>query len=178
MADDIADLHARLTRLVGQVDGLQATLDALHEDAPTPAGPQPVPASPPFILRLPDGPYETELAALVNWVEHILIPVYGREVSQGAPWCARWWEHQEAVARLHACWLAWQGLTDPATGGVTGPSTWHRDHLDPALRELRSPTGPFAACMTLPDIVNHTPLAEPPVEAYHRPGDPAAPASP
>ncbi|MGW7172259.1 DUF4913 domain-containing protein [Streptomyces xanthophaeus] len=35
-----------------------------------------------------------------------------------------------AVARLHALWLAWQELTDPATCGHTGPGVWHRDHLD------------------------------------------------
>ncbi|MFB6814354.1 DUF4913 domain-containing protein [Streptomyces sp. NPDC056347] len=28
----------------------------------------------------------------------------------------------------------------------TGPSVWHRDHMDPALRELRGSGGPFTGC--------------------------------
>ncbi|MFF8938132.1 DUF4913 domain-containing protein [Streptomyces paradoxus] len=44
-----------------------------------------------------------------------------------------------------ALWLAWQGCTDPASCGYTGPSVWHRDHLDPCMRELRGPGGPFAS---------------------------------
>ncbi|MGA5425145.1 DUF4913 domain-containing protein [Streptomyces lavendulocolor] len=48
--------------------------------------------------------------------------------------------------RLHALWLAWQELTDPATCGYTGPSVWHRDHLDPCMRELRPSNSPFAGC--------------------------------
>ncbi|MFB7356113.1 DinB/UmuC family translesion DNA polymerase [Streptomyces gardneri] len=44
-----------------------------------------------------------------------------------------------AIARLHALWLAWQELTDPATCGYTGPSVWHRDHLDPCPLSSASP---------------------------------------
>ncbi|MFF7130481.1 DUF4913 domain-containing protein [Streptomyces sp. NPDC008240] len=51
-----------------------------------------------------------------------------------------------AIARLHACWLAWQELTAPASCGYTGPNVWHRDHLDPCMRELRGPQGPFEGC--------------------------------
>ncbi|MFI8200406.1 DUF4913 domain-containing protein [Streptomyces sp. NPDC085942] len=68
-----------------------------------------------------------------------------------------WFKHNVAVARLHAAWLAWQELTDPATCGYTGPSVWHRDHLDPVLRELRGSSNPFAGCVKgerrLPSLV-------------------------
>ncbi|MDI3101856.1 DUF4913 domain-containing protein [Streptomyces sp. AN-3] len=76
----------------------------------------------------------------------MLVPGYLAEPSADARWCHLWFEHPVAVARLHACWLAWQELTDPATCGYTGPSVWHRDHLDPCLRELRDSSGPFAGC--------------------------------
>ncbi|MET9991078.1 DUF4913 domain-containing protein [Streptomyces mutabilis] len=78
----------------------------------------------------------------------------------GAPWCPRWWEHLEAVARLHALWLAWQELTDPRAGAV-GPSVWHRDHLAPAMSELRDPAGPFAGCKEGSHRAKSTPAVEP-----------------
>ncbi|MGW0467665.1 DUF4913 domain-containing protein [Streptomyces sp. NPDC003027] len=76
-------------------------------------------------------------------------PVGGGE---GANLC---FEHPVAIARLHALWLAWQELTDPATCGYTGPSVWHRDHYDPCIRELRSSTGPFGGCVKGEHQINH-----------------------
>ncbi|MEU9122831.1 DUF4913 domain-containing protein [Streptomyces sp. NPDC048506] len=113
-----------------------------------------------FILALDGKVYAEELAALTAWVHHLLLPVYGREITTGRPWCQRWWEHPEAVARLHALWLAWQQLTD-IEAGLTGPSTWHRDHLDPALMQLRTADGPFGACTTSSARPNHRLLAAP-----------------
>ncbi|MFF7375935.1 DUF4913 domain-containing protein [Streptomyces massasporeus] len=49
----------------------------------------------------------------------------------------------------------WQELTDPVSCGYTGPSAWHRDHLGPALRELRASTGPFAGCTKGEHQINH-----------------------
>ncbi|KJK55014.1 DUF4913 domain-containing protein, partial [Saccharothrix sp. ST-888] len=113
-----------------------------------------------FILALTGEAYEAELAALRFWVDHLLLPVYGREISTARPWCFEWDKHLEAVARLHGLWLAWQQMTD-AEAGLSGPSTWHRDHLAPALLELRAPDGPFAACTTSPSRPNHRLLATP-----------------
>ncbi|MER6843497.1 DUF4913 domain-containing protein [Streptomyces platensis] len=113
-----------------------------------------------FILALDGTAYAQELAALTIWVRHLLLPVYGREITTGRPWCQLWHEHPEAVARLHALWLAWQQLTD-IEAGPTGPSVWQRDHLDPALFQLRAPDGPFGACTTSPARPNHRLLASP-----------------
>jgi len=115
-----------------------------------------------FILALADDEYAVELAALRNWVDQLLLPAYGREISTTQPWCDQWFsdDHLEAVARLHALWLAWQQLTD-TEGGLAGPSTWHRDHLGPALAELRSPAGPFGACTTNAARTNHRRLPHP-----------------
>lgn len=112
-----------------------------------------------FILALDGTAYTEELAALTKWLDDLLLPVYGREVTTSRPWCQRWQDHPEAVARLHALWLAWQQLTD--VGGLTGPSTWHRDHLDPTLLQLRTPDGPFGACTTSATRPNHRLLASP-----------------
>ncbi|MFE7318252.1 DUF4913 domain-containing protein [Streptomyces sp. NPDC057555] len=113
-----------------------------------------------FILALAGAAYAEELAALTRWVHHLLLPVYGLEITTGRPWCQQWHEHPEAVARLHALWLAWQQLTD-VEAGLAGPSVWHRDHLDPALLQLRTPDGPFGACTTSPARPHHRLLASP-----------------
>ncbi|MEV6734546.1 MULTISPECIES: DUF4913 domain-containing protein [unclassified Streptomyces] len=110
---------------------------------------------PPFILLLDSPQYDDELRALIEWVEGVLVPGYLAEPSSDARWCPNWFEHPVAIARLHACWLAWQELTDPATCGYTGPSVWHRDHLDPCLRELRPSNGPFAGCTKGEHQIDH-----------------------
>lgn len=62
---------------------------------------EPSPSAPRFILYLEGPEYATNLRQLTLWTHHVLLPVYGREVTSAAPWCSRWWEHQEAVAQLH-----------------------------------------------------------------------------
>ncbi|MEU1299967.1 DUF4913 domain-containing protein [Streptomyces shenzhenensis] len=178
---DLDDLVATVTRLVADsrkqgetlarlTDEHSSPQDAEQDEPPGDAvSPSPTDASPNtqegepssiFILALAGSAYGKELAALKNWVDHLLLPVYGREITTGRPWCAQWQEHPEAVARLHALWLAWQQLTD-TEAGLTGPSTWHRDHLDPALLQLRTSDGQFGACTTSPARPNHRLLAHP-----------------
>jgi hypothetical protein len=165
MFEDIEDLKAqvaRLTALVTTLTGVESGEpgEALADEE-EPAGeeaeqdPEVEWQYPPFILLLDPPQYDDELRALIEWVEGVLVPGYLGEPSADARWCHLWFEHPVAVARLHACWLAWQELTDPATCGYTGPSVWHRDHLDPALRELRAPTGPFQGCTKGEHQINH-----------------------
>ncbi|MEU9998133.1 DUF4913 domain-containing protein [Streptomyces sp. NPDC050848] len=161
---DLEDLKAEVARLNAQVKGLtDATDDDQGEafaDDGTAAGDEADGGEeewqfPPFILLLDSPQYDDELRALIEWVEGVLVPGYLAEPSADARWCPMWFEHPVAVARLHALWLAWQELTDPATCGYTGPSVWHRDHLDPCMRELRPSTGPFAGCTKSEHQVEH-----------------------
>ena len=124
--------------------------------------------APTFILYFDAGSPEedAELRALDEWVSGVLIPTYVHDVNDRRPWCSRWWEHPEAVAQLHALWLAWLELTDPDTGGHTGPSVWHRDHLDDVMARLRSPEGPFRACMIDPRNPAHRPNVTTPITRY------------
>lgn len=114
-----------------------------------------------FILYLGGSDYGEELRRLSLWVEKLLIPVYGEEVTSGAPWCPRWREHSEAIAHFHGLWLAWQDKTGPKAS-LTGPSEWHRDHLAPTMAALRNPSGPFAGCK--PGA--HRTKQRPPVEGH------------
>ncbi|MEV7121193.1 DUF4913 domain-containing protein [Kitasatospora griseola] len=164
--EDLDDLASTLARTIAEVRQHGVLLDRLgaepggeepetNSDGDEPDGPASV-----FILAMGGAEYAAELAALGNWVTHVLLPVYGREIGSTRPWCSRWHEHPEAVARLHGLWLAWQQLTD-VEAGLTGPSTWHRDHLDHAIAQLRSPDGPFAACTTSSTRPAHRLLSSP-----------------
>ncbi|MFI5662281.1 DUF4913 domain-containing protein [Streptomyces sp. NPDC051684] len=171
---DLDDLASTLAKTMAEVRQHGVILDRLGSE-PESAASQPTdevtdaeaaggkkadrPASV-FILALGGEAYAVELAALSDWVNYLFLPVYGREISTSRPWCAQWREHPEAVARLHALWLAWQQFTD-TEAGLSGPSTWHRDHLDQTLAHLRAPDGPFAACTTSPTRPNHRVLATP-----------------
>lgn len=157
-----------LTRLTDEQppspDNEKGALDGVTGTTPTTES-GPAEASSVFILAMAGQAYAEELAALRVWVEDLLLPVYGREITSTRPWCAQWTEHPEAVARLHALWLAWQQYTD-AEAGLSGPALWHRDHLDPTLLQLRAPDGPFSACTTSPSRPNHRLLASPAPAAY------------
>ncbi|MEV5646604.1 DUF4913 domain-containing protein [Streptomyces flaveolus] len=111
-----------------------------------PLAPEDKPLAPPqFILYLEGPAYANALRQLTLWTHHVLLPVYGREISSTAPWCSRWWEHAEAIAQLHGLWLAWADLTGPGSP-TTGPASWNRDYLSPVMTSLRDPQGPFAGC--------------------------------
>ncbi|MCR8945183.1 DUF4913 domain-containing protein [Streptomyces sp. OUCMDZ-4982] len=158
IAEDIADLQAQVRALTARLDQLTRADDPDRTSAESPEeerggaegaegdSGEPEWASPPFIFILDPPAYDDELCALAEWVEGVLVPGYLSEPSADARWCHLWTEHPVAVARLHALWLAWQELTDPASCGYTGPSTWHRDHYDPCMRELRLSGGPFNGC--------------------------------
>ncbi|MFI7643430.1 DUF4913 domain-containing protein [Nonomuraea sp. NPDC049400] len=131
---------------------LPANVDPGEQQDETLAGPR-------FIFLLDGTEYAVELPLLKQWVNDLLIPEYlaDRIPSSTALWCPVWWEHPEAVGRLHGLWLAWQYWIDPEAGGFTGPDTWHNTCLDPAMRELRAPNGPFSRCMSAPDKPAHRP---------------------
>ncbi|MFG3255279.1 DUF4913 domain-containing protein [Streptomyces sp. NPDC048172] len=175
---DLDDLVSTVAGLVAETRKQGETLARLADEQPSPpdgeekgpdgaapatepgSGSSSAEASSLFVLAMAGAAYDEELAALKVWVEDLLLPVYGREITATRPWCAQWAEHPEAVARLHALWLAWQQFTD-AEAGLAGPSVWHRDHLDPALMQLRAPDGPFSACTTSATRPNHRLLAAP-----------------
>lgn len=101
--------------------------------------------TPPFILYKAGEEFTSALGDLTVWVNGLLLPVYGREVTSSAPWCPRWWEHLEAVAQFYGLWMAWQEMTGPGAH-LSGPAVWHRDYLGPVMNSLRDPSGPFAGC--------------------------------
>jgi hypothetical protein len=120
--DQIVMLHAKVARLTALVDELYDQTDA---KAAVPKMIEPV--------------YPT----LTEWVDGRLIPNLERQAGNQHRWCNQWAEHPEAVARLEACWRAWETLRlDP----TLGMSVWYRDHHDPCINALAGGTGPFSSC--------------------------------
>ena len=142
---DLLDLSARLDTLEAWrhqfIADLDAADDALAEAAAAEAaGVEAVTADPP---QLDPGDEVLDPDRLISWVHRHVAAVIARPLRGELRWCPLWWEHPEAVFRFEATRRAWTHLA-PEPG--PGMSTWIRDHLDPCLRELLSPLGPFADC--------------------------------
>lgn len=169
---DLYDLASTLAKTMAEVRQHGVILDRLgSEPDPLPAAGQQADGVPEagaadpkqsdgpasvFIVALGGEAYAVELAALSDWVNYLFLPVYGTEISTSRPWCAQWHEHPEAVARLHALWLAWQQFTD-TEAGLSGPrpgtaTTWTRrwcicvPPTGPSRRVRRARTAPSIAC--------------------------------
>lgn len=83
-----------------------------------------------------------EFASVDAFVEEYVLPNW-RYTPAESRWCATWWRHAEAVARLEAVWEAFEVMRlEPAPS----LSTWWRDHLDVHRRALTSVEGTFASC--------------------------------
>ncbi|MGW2404070.1 DUF4913 domain-containing protein [Streptomyces sp. NPDC001739] len=165
-APELSDLSASVRRLIDQAEAQARALDHLAAEPPSPLPPLPSGLQPPgaaepyFILTMEGEAYESELDALSDWVDDFLLPVYGREITTSQPWCYQWQEHDEAVARLHVLWLAYQQHLDPESG-LAGMAVWTRDFLDHSLAQIRAANGPFAACTTDPRRPAHRVLPGP-----------------
>lgn len=81
---------------------------------------------------------------LIAFYTKRLSPMIRRRDGGGRSWCAQWWRHPEAVARLTALWHAWETLRlEPGTG----MSSWWTFHFEPCYSVLAdAERGPFQAC--------------------------------
>lgn len=95
---------------------------------------------------LDEAEHENHFPTVYAFVREYMCEVYAFEIRAQTTefrWCRRWWEHVEAVARLEACWKAFEAMRrDPGAG----MSSWFRDHADPCMGRLTSPEGPFSRC--------------------------------
>lgn len=135
MSDDIPDTaRAWLVRLdlqqVGyneRIDQLEEQLADLHATGTDPKA------------GLPGWRYRD----VYEWVEQWFSIHYARRMSNGVGWCARWWEHPEALLRLTAMWRSWEHYRLEQDKGI---AVWLTTIADPLARELFQPDGPFTYC--------------------------------
>ncbi|GAA1194937.1 DUF4913 domain-containing protein [Pseudonocardia alaniniphila] len=145
----IAELCARVQALEAWRTHQSDQLDELLNSIPT---------AEPVDMTLAEDDEQLDTDALIDWVHDTVTSVIARPLRGELTWCPLWWEHPEAVFRLEALRRAWTELA-PEPG--TAMSIWIRDHLDPCLRELLTPLGPFADCThneRYRALNGHTPL--------------------
>jgi hypothetical protein len=144
----VAELCARVQALEAWRTHQSDLLDELINGVPVPES-----------ASEDDGHDELNVDALIVWVHDTITSMIARPLRGELTWCPLWWEHPEAVFRLEALRRAWTELA-PEPGAAM--SIWIRDHLDPCLRELLTPLGPFADCThneRYRSINGHTPIA-------------------
>ncbi|WGD37572.1 DUF4913 domain-containing protein [Lysinibacter sp. HNR] len=90
-------------------------------------------------VDLPDGVAEAHWAPFYMWVVKRLSRV--EWVPDNYAWCPQWYDHPEAVDRLHALWLMY--LTDEAEGTL---SSWWVNHWDRHHGVLFGRLGIFLRC--------------------------------
>lgn len=114
-----------MTTATSHVDQLDAAADLLTGDP----GPEPEPEN-----IYPD---------VVPFVADYIGPLYARTWAAGRElhWCDQWWNHPEAVVRLTALWLSWEGAR-LQPDGILG---WLRD-ADNNMDRLTHSTGTFSQC--------------------------------
>jgi len=106
-----------------------------------------------------------DVDALIEWVNNTITSMIARPLRGELTWCPIWWEHPEAIFRLEALRRA---RTELAPEPGASMSIWIRDHLDPCLRELLNPLGPFADCAhneRYRSINSHSPVPTLPTRA-------------
>jgi hypothetical protein len=92
-----------------------------------------------------DGGVVLQVADVGEFVDQLLVPTYRRRLTATRLWCARWWLHEEAIARLEGVWRAYERMR--VEDEWTGVSAWQRDFLDYHLNVLQAADGPFQLCI-------------------------------
>src|SRR5664280_1327818 len=106
----------------------------------------------------PPGPsaarFEPCYPSVEAWVVGQFAPTYARPLSPAVRWCARRWDHAEAISRLEALWRVWEVARLDELRGI---AVWYRDFLDPQLAVLLGSGGP-ALCRSTVHCANGPPL--------------------
>ncbi|RRO82665.1 hypothetical protein CXF45_10430 [Corynebacterium bovis] len=91
-----------------------------------------------------DVPVRTRYMNVYDFVDDVVLDLYGFHTAQDRRWCAKWWDHPAAVRRLTMMWVSWEKhrIDRPATG----EEEWTRVVGDYHMRWLVSPFGPFQSC--------------------------------
>jgi len=150
--DPLAALHLQIQQQARQLEMLAGAVDEMEtvfRDLPAATAatqPGPSPMKGPAAESAP-----FDFATLYTWVhihvatitERKIVKSSGSESGVGVHWCTRWYEHDEAIARLEALRRAWEEHV--VTPGAA-MSTWYITHYDPHITALTSAGGPFWQC--------------------------------
>ena len=85
---------------------------------------------------------ETVYDNVGEWVTDWLLPTYSRPLDDEAKfrWDPQWWRYPEVVMRLEALWISWEKMRLEGGPAIV---VFYRDYLDPMMRTIMDPDGPF-----------------------------------
>ncbi|RRQ11986.1 DUF4913 domain-containing protein [Corynebacterium bovis] len=89
-------------------------------------------------------PVRTRYMNVYDFVDDVILDLYGFHTAQDRRWCAKWWDHPAAVRRLTMMWVSWE--KHRMDGPATGEEEWTRVVGDYHMRWLVGPFGPFQSC--------------------------------
>lgn len=108
--------------------------------------------------------HELRFKSLPQFVDEYVLPNWRHSQNQDARWCARWWEHSEAILHLEALWESFEELRLDVSG--TSVSTFLLQYFLPHMSVLTSPSGPFWLCSA---ELGRTAHRQPPVWEHEQP---------
>ncbi|MET9030481.1 DUF4913 domain-containing protein [Nocardia sp. NPDC004168] len=84
--------------------------------------------------------------SLGRFVDDFLAKRHARQVTDinEVVWCPEWWQHAEALWKFGLLWEGYEHVR--ATGGPLEMSDFALHHIDPHMREMFDPRGPFKFC--------------------------------
>jgi len=150
--DPLAALHLQVQQQARQLEMVAGAVDEIETVLrDLPAATVTTAAGPASTDDQAATPAPFDFATLYTWVhihiatitERKIVKGSGSESGVGVRWCTRWYEHDEAIARLEALRRAWEEHV--LTPGA-GMSSWYISHYDPHITALTSPGGPFWQC--------------------------------
>lgn len=91
-------------------------------------------------------PIEPEFKSVSEFVDLFVRPMYPTTAAtvERTNWSARWFEHGEAMARLHAMWVKYEAMRRKDEQGFL--EEYLRVHADYHMRQLMKDDGVFAEC--------------------------------
>lgn len=107
-----------------------------------------------------DAPMPTRFSSVYEFVDDVILDLYGFDPANDRRWCRRWWAHPAAVRRLTMMWASWEHYR--AEAPATGEETWTRLVGDHHMAWLVGPFGPFTGCQFA--HVDSPPLDSEPME--------------
>jgi len=150
--DPLAALHLQVRQLARQLEMVAGAVDEMEtvfRDLPDAASTAAL--APAALDEQTAEPAPFDFPTLYTWVHIHIATITERKVSKssgsesgvGVRWCTRWYEHDEAIARLEALRRSWEEHV--VTPG-SGMSSWYISHYDPHITALTGPGGPFWQC--------------------------------
>lgn len=128
MSDELDELRAYCARLESNLADLGLTIQEMQAEFVANAVPVVGPPVPPTF------------AEVEAWVSDTFSRLWARPITNTHRWCSQWFQHEEAVERLTALYVAWNEARQ--TGRKLA---WWRD-ADATMQALTDAAGTFAAC--------------------------------